>query len=217
MPRTTDRSAVAPRGPTRDLILDEAERLIAAKGVYGFTLKDIAQPLGFQVPSIYKHYRSRDDVLVALARRYITLLSEQFHYSPEALAQPSRTLQQLVEDFARFHIAHPSYVRLSLTDFATPQGGMEYIRTAAGGPFRSNLSSGPLAPMHRRLQKLLIAGKSAGEFRATSELDFYRFLKSVLLIRLVFPDDLLASRPSVSVQRSIEAMLCDQVTRYLEP
>jgi AcrR family transcriptional regulator len=204
-----------PRAPTRDLILDEAERLIAAKGVHGFTLKDIADPLGFQVPAIYKHYASRDDVLVALSRRFIELLSLQFNYSPESLAHPARTLRQVIETFARFHIEHPAYVRLSLTDFATPQGGMEYIRRAAGGPFRSNLSAGPLAPMHRRLRALLVAGEASGEFRSTAELDFYRLIKSVLLLRLVFPDDLLVSKPSPGVQRSVEEMLWETAWRQI--
>ncbi len=205
----------APRAPTRDLILDEAERLIAARGVHGFTLKDIADPLGFQVPAIYKHYKSRDDVLIALSRRFIALLSQQFKYSPESLSHPAKTLRQVVEAFARFHIEHPAYVRLSLIDFATPQGGMEYIRLAAGGPFRSNLTTGPLAPMHRRLRALLAAGEAAGEFRSTSELDFYRLIKSVLLLRLVFPDDLLVSEPGPAVIRAIEATLWDAALRYI--
>ena len=46
--------------PTRSLILNEVERLIVRKGVYGFTLRDVAAPLGVQPPAIYKHFKSRD-------------------------------------------------------------------------------------------------------------------------------------------------------------
>lgn len=209
--------AARPQPATRDLILDKAEDLIARKGVHGFTLKDIADPLGFQVPAIYKHYESRDDVLVALARQYVVLLSDQFQYPPEALAAPVETLRDVVEKFVRFHIAHPAYVRLSLIDFATPEGGMEYIRLAAGGPFRSNLTSGPLAPMHRRLRALIAAGVERGVFRPSSEIDFYRLIKSVLLVRLVFPDDLLAaSRPTPSARRAVEELLWDTAFRYVK-
>jgi len=210
------RAALSPPAPTRERILDEAERLIAAKGVFGFALKDISDPLEVRVPAIYKHYESRDDVLVAVSRRYITLLSQQFSYAPQALAQPTQTLQQVVEEFARFHLAHPAYVRLSLIDFATPQGGMEYIRLAAGGPFRSNLSAGPLAPMHRRLRTLLEAGIKSGDFRDVAAIDFYRLIKSVLLIRLVFPDDLLIISPASSAsQRNVERMLWDTALRHI--
>jgi AcrR family transcriptional regulator len=202
--------------PTRERILDEAERLIVTKGVFGFTLKDISDPLEVRVPAIYKHYESRDDVLVAVSRRFITLLSGQFSYAPEALAQPLRTLQQVVEEFARFHLAHPAYVRLSLIDFATPQGGMEYIRLAAGGPFRANLSAGPLAPMHRRLRVLLEAGTKSGDFRDIAAVDFYRLIKSVLLLRLVFPDDLLSTSPTnAASQRNVERTLWDAALRHV--
>jgi AcrR family transcriptional regulator len=197
------------------LILDEAERLIATKGVYGFTLKDIVNPLGVQVPSIYKHYSSRDDVFVALARRFVERLSNQFNYPPEALAHPTSTLKKVVLEFARFHTAHPAYVRLSLVDFATPDGGMEYIRLAAGGPFRPNLSTGPLSAMHRRLRRLLAAGQRAGEFRLVSALDFLRVVKASLLIRLVFPDDLLVEQYTPRTLQSIENWLWDLAFRYI--
>jgi len=189
--RKRSRASSIPPVSTRELILDEAERLIAAKGVNGFTLKELVSPLGVQITSVYKHYRNRDDVLTALARRYITVYSQQFSYPAEALEQPTRTLRNVVEEFVRFHLRHPAYVRLSLLDFATPDGGMEYIRLAAGGPFRSNLSTGPLAAMHRRLEKLMLAGDHKGEFRSISALDFLRVMKSALLVRLVFPEDLL--------------------------
>ena len=79
MPPAHARSAPV---PTRQRILDEAERLIAVKGVFGFTLRDIAAPLGVQVPAIYKHYKSRDDVLIEVSRRFIALLAAQFELRP---------------------------------------------------------------------------------------------------------------------------------------
>lgn len=202
--------------PTRERILDEAERLIACKGVYGFTLQDVAAPLDLRVPAIYKHYENRDDVLIGVAKRFIALLSEQFSYSEAELVRPLATLEQVVRQFARFHIAHPAYVRLSLIDFASPQGGMDYIRLAAGGPFRSNLVTGPLAAMHRRLSDLLEAGHDSGDFRDIPEVDFYRLIKSVLLIRLVFPDDLLVGdKPSSAARRRVENLLWETAFRHI--
>ena len=67
--------------PTRDRILDEVEQLIAIKGVYGFKLRDVADRLDLKVPAIYKHYQSRDDVLVEVSRRFVSLLGAQFESS----------------------------------------------------------------------------------------------------------------------------------------
>jgi AcrR family transcriptional regulator len=202
--------------PTRQRILDEAERLIAVKGVYGFTLRDIAAPLGVQVPAIYKHYKSRDDVMIELSRRFITLLAAQFEV-PRKLA-PVAALRAALEAFVDLMMRHPAYVRLALVDFATPGGGMEYVKLAAGGSFKENFFDGPLAPMHARLRGLLQAGIRLGAFRRVDASDFYRLVKASILIRLVFPDDeLLLRRPNAAEVRAAKRWLWDVAHGHLAP
>jgi AcrR family transcriptional regulator len=204
--------------PTRSRILNEAERLIAKKGVYGFTLQDIAEPLKVRVPAIYKHFTSRDDVLVEVARRFVTTLSEQFRLPAGAISDPEAELQRVCREFVDFHIANPAYVRLSLTDLATPSGGVEYVKQAAGGGFRASFRSGPLAPMHQRLARLIRAGCQTGAFRKVMPLDFYRHLKAALLIQLVFPDDQLRSTTRTAAQmRRLQRELLLVAFRYLSP
>jgi AcrR family transcriptional regulator len=210
---------VADRGsaaPTRQRILDEAERLIAVKGVYGFTLRDIAEPLGVQVPAIYKHYKSRDDVLIEVSRRYIVLLAGQFELRADL--SPGVGLREALDAFVDLIMGHPAYARLALVDFATPGGGMEYVKRAAGGSFKENFGGGPLAPMHARLRKLLQAGVRSGEFRPADASDVYRILKAALLIRLVFPDDeLLLRAPSAVEIRAAQSWLWDIAIGHLSP
>ncbi len=202
--------------PTRERILDEVERLIAVKGVYGFTLKDIAEPLKVKVPAIYKHYTSRDDVLVEVSRRFISLLAEQFRLQPDRA--PLTAMRAALDAFVEFKMAHPAYVRLALIDFATPGGGMEYVKLAAGGAFKENFSGGPLAAMHTRLRRLLRAGGRAGVFRAVDPSDFYGLVKSALLIRLVFPDDEFLVRPPTRAEvAATQRWLWDVAIRHLAP
>jgi AcrR family transcriptional regulator len=202
--------------PTRERILDEVERLIALKGVFGFKLRDVADPLDVQVPAIYKHYKSRDDVLIEVSRRFITLLAAQFQ-PPPGLA-PEAALRHALDRFVEFKLSHPAYVRLALVDFATPGGGMEYVKLAAGGSFQDNFSDGPLAAMHSRLRGLLRAGAKARVFRRIDASDFYRLIKSSLLIRLVFPDDaLLLRRATPAELRSTQRWLWDIAARFLAP
>jgi AcrR family transcriptional regulator len=200
--------------PTRQRILDEAERLIAVKGVYGFTLRDIAVPLAVQVPAIYKHYKSRDDVLVEVSRRFITLLAAQFELRPKL--HPAAALRAALDGFVEFMMSHPAYVRLALVDFATPGGGMDYVKLAAGGSFKENFLGGPLAAMHARLRKLLRAGIRSAEFRHVDASDVYGLLKASLLIRLVFPDDAsLLRQPSSAEVRATKRWLWDVAIGYL--
>ncbi len=199
--------------PTRERILDEVERLIASKGVYGFKLHDVAKPLGVQVPAIYKHYKSRDDVLIEVSRRFIALLAAQFQATPGA--SPVEALHAALNRFVEFKMFHPAYVRLALIDFATPGGGMDYVKVAAGGSFQDNFSNGPLAAMHERLRRLLRAGARSKDFRRIDATDFYRIMKSALLIRLVFPDDsLLLRRPRPADLRKVQAWLWEIAKRY---
>ena len=202
--------------PTRQRILNEAERLIAVKGVDGFTLRDIATPLGVQVPAIYKHYKSRDDVLIELSGRFIALLAAQFELRPEL--RPVAALRAALDAFVELMMKHPAYVRLALVDFATPGGGMEYVKLAAGGSFKENFFGGPLAGMHIRLRQLLQACIRCGKFRRVDASDVYRLLKASILIRLVFPDDaLLLRRPSSAEVRAAKHWLWDIASRHLAP
>jgi AcrR family transcriptional regulator len=207
------RSAIV---PTRERILDEVERLIALKGVYGFKLRDVAEPLEVRVPAIYKHYKSRDDVLVEVSRRFITLLAAQFQ--PSRTQEPAAALRSSLNRFVEFKMFHPAYVRLALVDFATPEGGMEYVKRAAGGSFQENFSDGPLAAMHLRLRSLLQAGAQSKHFRRVNPTDFYRVVKSALLIRLVFPnDELLLRRPVAAEVRTVQRWLWDVASGFLAP
>jgi AcrR family transcriptional regulator len=202
--------------PMRQRILDEAERLIAVKGVYGFTLQDIAAPLGVQVPAIYKHYRNRDGVLIEVSRRFIALLASQFELRPELGAVAA--FHVALDNFVELMMGHPAYVRLALVDFATPGGGMDYVKLAAGGSFKENLVRGPLAAMHARLRQLMQAGIRSAEFRAVDATDIYRLLKAALVIRLVFPDDtLLLRRPSSREIRDTKRWVWEIATRHLAP
>ena len=199
---------------TSELILDKAEELIASKGVFGFRLKDIAGPLGIRVPAIYKHFRSRDDVLISVSHRFVQLLSQQFEL--DAALPPRARIEKSLASFVDFNIQHPAYVRLALIDFATPDGGMEYVRIAAGGAFKDNFTSGPLAPMHRRLRRTLDEGARTGEFCRSDPLQFYRVIYGTTLVQLVFPEDsLLFPDRNARDVAEIKRNLIDVAMRYL--
>jgi AcrR family transcriptional regulator len=202
--------------PTRERILNEVERLIALKGVYGFKLRDVADRLGLKVPAIYKHYESRDDVLVAVARRFITELAAQFQAS--AAQAPPAALHACLNRLVEFKMHNPAYVRLALVDFATPEGGRAYVKQAAGGSFQGDFPGRPLAAMHGRLRRLLRAGVGTGHFRRVDAMDFYRIVKAALLIRLVFPDDELRLRRPTPVRiRAVQRWLWDLAGGILAP
>ena len=94
---------------------------------------------------------------------------------------PQPALRAALDEFVEHMMRHPAYVRLALVDFATPGGGMDYVKLAAGGSFKENFFGGPLAAMHSRLRKLLQAGVRAGDFRRLDASDVYRVVKASAL------------------------------------
>jgi hypothetical protein len=63
---------------------------------------------------------------------------------------------------------------------------------------------------------LVAAGQRRGEFRRVASLDFYRVVKSSLLIRLVYPDDLLVQNARrVGERRRVKTYLWDVASRYV--
>ncbi|HBN85709.1 MAG TPA: TetR/AcrR family transcriptional regulator [Clostridiales bacterium] len=54
------------KGDTKTIILDEALSLFAVKGYDGVTVQDIARAVGIKAPSLYKHYKSKQDIFDAI-------------------------------------------------------------------------------------------------------------------------------------------------------
>ena len=51
---------------TKDRILDEALTLFAENGYDGTGVEQIAEKVGIKAPSLYKHYKGKEDILNAL-------------------------------------------------------------------------------------------------------------------------------------------------------
>lgn len=169
--------------PTRERILEVAEEVIAREGIEGMRLRDLADPIGIRVPSIYAHFRGRDDVLAAVAERYIDLLAQQFPDDGEEDA--SAALERGVRGYAEFLVEHPAYARLKLRDQAV--GGMPELDTASGGTMAENLETGPLAPMYKRVGDILERGARNGQFRPMRVEVFFRAMVGLVLMSLTFP------------------------------
>ena len=61
---------------TRDDILDAAAQVIRQKGFHGGSMSDIARAVSLQKASLYHHFSSKQEILLALLERALGMLTE---------------------------------------------------------------------------------------------------------------------------------------------
>jgi len=171
---------------TKERILDQAEQLIGLHGLDDLRLRDIAEAIGIQIPSIYGHFDGRDAVRYGVAKRYVGGLAEQFPYDGES--DPNEALMGGVERFARYLAAHPSYVRLKLRDLETPRG-LQDLNALTGGGMAENLRGGPLRQLYARIEAILERGHELGDFRRVELIPFWRAIMGATLVALTWPTE----------------------------
>ena len=158
---------------TKDLIVDEAERLIDLGGIDGLKLDDIAESLGVRRPSLYAHFNGRDGILAAVAEKAFAELA--LHFQILSDLSPRKMIEVGVRDLVEFLSNHKAYALLLARDFSTP-GGLDAVNVVLGQP-GSIVVPEVLKPVYNRLDEIFARGQQSGEMK---ELDSFVFLSTVL-------------------------------------
>jgi len=69
-------SALAEFTPRQDEILDKALDLIRADGLAGLTMGKVAGLMGFSEPAVYRHFKTKQDLVLGIIRRLEIVLLE---------------------------------------------------------------------------------------------------------------------------------------------
>ncbi|WP_295819144.1 TetR/AcrR family transcriptional regulator [uncultured Deinococcus sp.] len=142
--------------PTRDRILDVAQRLTQERGFNAFSYLDIGTQLGIRNASIHYHFPSKAELGLALVRRYREWLQDILT-ELDAEPSPRRRLDRYVDSYRE--VVHDDgriclCTVLTAEDAALPAGMREEIQAF----FDLN---------ERWLGGVLQAGIAAGELRVT--------------------------------------------------
>lgn len=112
-------------GLTPDIVIDAAEAIADADGLYAVTLAGIAERLGVRSPSLYKHVDGLDSVRRALALRGLR----------SANAQMQRATIGKARDTALFALAHASW------RFARDHPGLYAATLRAADPHETDIAA----------------------------------------------------------------------------
>jgi AcrR family transcriptional regulator len=102
---------VAPRTPTRDRILDAAERIHSRRGLSELTLRRVAKAVGVTPMAIYKHFEDKSALLDGLAKRGFSILETYFEEAVRKRTPMARVRAALTQ-LREFALEHPRYFEL---------------------------------------------------------------------------------------------------------
>ncbi len=157
---------------TKEKILEEALKLFAQSGYMGTSMNDIASKLGVTKAALYKHYRSKQEILDSIIEKMNELDMERVkqYEMPEGemskvIAEYKETAFDKIKQFTKVQFLHwteeefPCCFRkmLTLEQYREPQMAQLYQNYLASGPltYIEVLFSGMLEDAERARQMAL--------------------------------------------------------------
>lgn len=133
-PAVTARPALPARTARAAEIVAAAHRVLEAEGVEALTMRRVGTETGMRAPSIYKHFRDKASLELALIEEGLAELGDALH---AAVRDPGHTgpVQALLTAYRAHALAHPNLYRLATSgplDRAHLTPGLE---DWAGEPF----------------------------------------------------------------------------------
>lgn len=98
--------------PRRQQILDTASELFASRGFHGVSVHEIGSACGISGPALYKHFRSKDELLAASLTDISETLLTEGHARVDAAETPAAALAALIDWHVDFAVGRPSVIVL---------------------------------------------------------------------------------------------------------
>ena len=142
---------------TRARIINVAARLFAKRGFSGTSLQDVADAVGISKTAIYHHFRSKDEILVALHHGLIDRIIERQEVRSRVARTAKEMLRAFIGDLIELMHDHPTHLRVFLEQYRHLPPRARREADAKREQF--------IAEFHQ----LLDAGVSSGEFKFSGD------------------------------------------------
>lgn len=107
MTRRRGRPRGRPATNPADRILDAAAESFATHGSRGASMRAIADAAGMRAPSIYNHFASKDELLIAVGKRYFAALVPELHSASRMPGSGVARLENLIRAATAVATEHP--------------------------------------------------------------------------------------------------------------
>jgi AcrR family transcriptional regulator len=137
------------------LILQATEELLLERGYHEMSIDDIAARVGIAKGTVYQHFASKDDLVLALVERGMRALLRNLDITLSSDAAPREKLYAIIEQF--YAGMSSTHYQVFSAIFRNPQ---LFTRLSEQKQALGDLWSEPL----RRITAVLEEGKAAGDF-----------------------------------------------------
>jgi AcrR family transcriptional regulator len=122
------------RKPRAAEIIGAARRILEAGGPETLTMRRVADELGIQAPSLYKHFASKAELELALVTDAMAEIGEASHDAVR-LGGEQPALAALLETYRRYSLGHPHLYRLATGGPLARHGLPSGLEEWAGNPW----------------------------------------------------------------------------------
>src|SRR5215470_18120959 len=132
---------------TPELIVKESLKLLDDQGLDGFSMPKLGRALGADPTAVYRHFASRDDLILAIADRLIEEAMAGFSPLPcwlDTIAESTRRLRATYR-------AHPAAAALSATRTTAQPAEMRIVNILIGAMFEAGFEGAAAVTAYRAI------------------------------------------------------------------
>lgn len=104
-------------------IIEAAGKLLTRAGVSGLTIKNLAAEMGFTEAAIYRHFKSKEDIVVAMLELLLDNANERCRAVSESGFPPDLAFLELFRSHLRYFRDHPHFVVAVFSDGLMEESG----------------------------------------------------------------------------------------------
>lgn len=97
-------------------IIEAAGKILSAHGVGGLTIKNLANEMQFSESAIYRHFSSKEDIIVAMLLHLADNMDERFSMAIKTNPDPVQRFTELFKSQFAFFKTHPHFVVAVFSD-----------------------------------------------------------------------------------------------------
>ncbi|HUJ05447.1 MAG TPA: TetR/AcrR family transcriptional regulator [Streptosporangiaceae bacterium] len=138
---------------TPDMIVTESLRLLDSEGSDGFSLPKLGRALGADPTAVYRHFASKDDLVLAIADRLIEEAMAGLAPQPCWLG----TVEQVVRRMRATYLAHPAAAALSSYRTTQRPAEMRIVDILIGAVLQAGFEGAKAALVYRAIGDFALA------------------------------------------------------------